>query len=95
LKITDFGWDCVARLPQRHLQLVEANFQPCQRYVPGSYAGRMVLIRARGQALLRLQEYDLGWAGLVHGGLKIHTVPGNHASLLQEPQVCAFAQKLQ
>jgi thioesterase domain-containing protein len=95
LKITDCGWDWVARLPARNLRLLEANFSACRRYLPKSYSGRMVLIRARSQALLRLQGHDMGWAGLVHGGLEIHTVPGNHSNLCEEPQVYALAHELQ
>jgi thioesterase domain-containing protein len=72
----------------------EANIQARDSYVPQAYAGRVTLFRA-GKALgNRPIGVDLSWRALVPDGLTIQIVPGDHYTMLQEPQVQILAQQL-
>jgi thioesterase domain-containing protein len=84
----------VSGLPDRYRQLLETNFRACRAYVPAPYPGRVVLIRARSQPVLRLQERDLGWRGVAAGGVDVRIVPGNHDNLLDTRQVNSVAKVL-
>jgi thioesterase domain-containing protein len=39
-------------------------------------------------------ELDLGWRRFTGGPVEIHTMPGNHLTLLAEPNVRALASRL-
>ncbi|WP_327331611.1 non-ribosomal peptide synthetase [Calothrix rhizosoleniae] len=47
------------------------------------------------ERLLELQKAALGWNRLSQREVEIHTVPGNHISMLNEPNVKVLAQTLQ
>ena len=64
---------------------MEDNLRLFRAYVPKSYPGRVILFRARARPLLHSLERDLGWGGLVAGGVEIHDLAGNHDDLVSEP----------
>jgi thioesterase domain-containing protein len=37
---------------------------------------------------------DMGWKELVKGGLDLHTLPGDHYSLIKDPGVVRLVQEL-
>ena len=66
------------------LALVEYEFRP--------YPGRVAVFRTTklpGEA-----PPDLGWGGLVEGGLAVYEVPGDHESMLREPHVQRLGELL-
>ena len=66
------------------LALVEYKFRP--------YPGRVAVFRTTklpGEA-----PPDLGWGGLVEGGLAVYEVPGDHESMLREPHVLHLGEQL-
>ncbi|MFP2899919.1 amino acid adenylation domain-containing protein, partial [Corallococcus sp. 4LFB] len=67
------------------------NQAASRAYVPGPYDGSLVLLRA---AEGPEAPPDLGWGTLVHGGLTVHTVPGDHFTLIRPPHVDALAERL-
>lgn len=77
----------------------EQNQQAKQKYTPKAYSGRVVLMRANKMLFdwhrpHSYQEPTLGWSLLVKGGLEIHDVPGDHLSMLQEPNISVLAERL-
>jgi thioesterase domain-containing protein len=74
----------------RLFSVFEANVRAMNRYVPGQYRGDVRLLYA-GSAN---QEYaNGGWAELINGDLSIEAVPGDHYSILRQPNVQFLADK--
>jgi thioesterase domain-containing protein/acyl carrier protein len=86
-----FGGETV---PESFRGLVESHYQILRDYVPQRYPGAVTLFRAKSRPLLRLHGKDLGWRDLAEGGLKIISVPGNHETMLREPNVQLLAKSL-
>ena len=76
--------------PGARLRFVRA-VQAARQYVPKPYNGRVDLFRAEQHASL---SPDLGWRKLALGGVEIHTVPGDHLSIIREPHVRLLAAGL-
>ncbi|HVG07350.1 MAG TPA: amino acid adenylation domain-containing protein [Thermoanaerobaculia bacterium] len=76
---------------RRVLAVYRANARAARRYRPGSYPDGLVLLRAEESPHA---EADLGWRRFVDGTVEIHTVPGNHLTLLAEPNVSVLAARL-
>jgi thioesterase domain-containing protein/acyl carrier protein len=84
----------VAKMPEEFRRVLEAHYQALRNYVPRPYPGRVTLFRARTRPLFRLHGRDLGWKGLARGGLEVVTIPGNHETILKEPNVQILARQL-
>jgi len=65
-----------------------------REYAPRPYSGPITLFRALGQPVGCVHDPTNGWAGLARGRLEVHEVPGEHASLIFEPNVRAWAPLL-
>jgi MbtH protein len=74
--------------------VLEHHFQILQDYEPRAYPGPVTLLRARAQALCRLQGRDLGWGELTGSAVRVLTLAGSHDTLLKEPYVRALATRL-
>ncbi|MCC0804936.1 SDR family NAD(P)-dependent oxidoreductase [Methylobacterium sp. W2] len=62
------------------------------RYTPEPYAGSMLLFRSTDAYVpYLLAGPDLGWGGLVRGGIDIHKIAATHETLFQEPAVDKLA----
>jgi polyketide synthase PksN len=74
----------------RLFSVFEANVRAMNRYNPGQYRGDVRLLHAG-----RLdQDYaNGGWAELINGDLSIEAVPGDHYSILRQPNVQFLADK--
>jgi thioesterase domain-containing protein/acyl carrier protein len=84
----------VERMTEPYRGLVESHYQLLRDYVPQWYPGPITLFRAQCRPLLRLHGKDLGWNRLAGGGLKIVRVPGNHETMMREPNVRSLAETL-
>ena len=70
--------------------LLQAHREARRAYLPRKYPGRVTLILAR-EPEVNL-HYDSRLPGtLAAGPVEIHTVPGNHGTLLKEPRVRVLA----
>lgn len=72
----------------RHLYaLYRVHNDALMAYAPGPIDIPVTLLRAEAG----IGAGDCGWAGLTPAGLRVETVPGDHATLLQAPnlEVCA------
>ena len=70
------------------------QYRILKNYIPGSYPGRVTAFRARTQSIWGGARGDLGWPGLAAGGVDIHVVPGQHVSIVVEPDVQILGEKL-
>ncbi|HEY9883601.1 MAG TPA: thioesterase domain-containing protein, partial [Thermosynechococcaceae cyanobacterium] len=68
------------------LRIVYANAQSAYHYVPQPYPDRITLFKATEQADVFGQDSTLGWSTLTKD-VQLHSVPGNHLSLLKQPHV--------
>jgi thioesterase domain-containing protein/malonyl CoA-acyl carrier protein transacylase/NAD(P)-dependent dehydrogenase (short-subunit alcohol dehydrogenase family) len=65
------------------------------QYQPAPYAGQVTLFRAQDAGpTARAAGVDLGWGPFVAGGIDVTEVPGDHDSLILEPNVDALAAQL-
>ncbi|MFB1485279.1 thioesterase domain-containing protein, partial [Corallococcus sp. RDP092CA] len=62
-----------------------ANLFAHEKYVPQPYDGTALLLSA-SEAAATLPPHR-GWEPLVRGGLEVHTVPGGHHELMQDPHL--------
>jgi len=78
------------RLPtlRRTLYVLRRHFEVIPRYRPRVYTGRMILLRAEEQIRRNFPlDATLGWGDLVNGEVIVHQVPGNHATMLKQPNL--------
>jgi len=81
-------------LELRELEMTRAFWAAADSYVPQPYAGRAVLYRASEIApVLTHAGPALGWTDLI-AELEIVEVPGNHDSLVYEPNVNVMVSHL-
>ncbi|MBV9276531.1 MAG: amino acid adenylation domain-containing protein [Verrucomicrobia bacterium] len=79
----------------RGLYVLSGYMQAADAYQPRTYAGKLILFRARDPDDGYEHARDRGWGEFAQGGLEIHDVPGHHGSIFEEPHVETLAQKLQ
>jgi thioesterase domain-containing protein len=79
------------------VEILEQNIQTSKAYVPQPYGGRVTLFRATERIFYPQSYLDsaLGWWPLAGGGVERHDVPGDHMTMLQEPQVQTLAAQFQ
>jgi thioesterase domain-containing protein len=85
----------LSRYPVELQDIMRREYEMLEAYQPLPWSGRMTLLRARTQPLLLLHDDEaLGWSQLVRGGIDIITMPGNHLTMLREPNVGKLAVAL-
>lgn len=67
---------------------------PGPDYVAPSFHGRIAVFRTQRQPRSRIRDAHLGWDKLAKGGVDIHIIPGDHDSVLKEPNVQGLAEAL-
>jgi amino acid adenylation domain-containing protein len=74
----------------------EVNDEAERIYAPQVYPGEVILFKAANpvDAHTSYVEHDGGWGKLAAGGMEIYDVPGDHLSILQEPNVKVLAEQL-
>jgi thioesterase domain-containing protein len=80
---------------QQLLQVYRSNMRAGYTYVPKPYSGRITVIKAAESLSEVLPDATLGWGALAQGGVEVHTAPGNHYSMMREPNVRELAHILQ
>jgi amino acid adenylation domain-containing protein len=73
----------------------ELNHQALRHYVGGVYAGRASVFKAVESATAFGADLELGWGGVITGGIEVHEIPSDHLGMLKEPHVRILGEKLQ
>jgi len=79
------------------LRVYKANVRAAGHYSPRPYPGPIALFRAGGDpgaAAESAKDPTLGWSALSPMPVEVHTVPGDHVTLLAEPNVAVLAERL-
>lgn len=63
-------------------------------YTPKQYPGRVLLLRAEGRTAEYGNNISLGWEQVVQKGVDVRIVPGDHLSLMDDPNVKVLAEQL-
>ena len=79
---------------QHFIRLLRTHTEAWRSYTPQTYPGHITLFRAMEQQHESFAA-DLGWGQLARDGVTVIEVPGDHITMLHEPQVQVLAQVLQ
>ncbi|MFN7949393.1 MAG: amino acid adenylation domain-containing protein [Blastocatellia bacterium] len=71
----------------------EYNYLASKNYLPQVYPGRVTFFCAEQE--VSAAENITGWQKLAAGGVEVITVPGDHQTMIKEPDVQHLAQRLQ
>ncbi|NQE37635.1 non-ribosomal peptide synthetase [Microcoleus asticus] len=73
----------------------ELNNEALRHYVAGVYPGRASIFKAVESAAAFGADRELGWGGVITGGIEVYDIPSNHLGMLKEPHVRVLGEKLQ
>lgn len=79
---------------QPFIDLCKADFRATRNYVLHHYPGRITLFKAGQELTGTSSDPTLGWSEWATGGVDVHVVPGNHATMVYKPHVEILAEKL-
>ena len=74
----------------RHFHIIDTYDKAVSAYTARPYPGRLSIFKAKDS----WGRFDMGWHGLANGGLEIETIPGDHFSMIAEPNVAVIAEQL-
>jgi thioesterase domain-containing protein len=86
--------DIQASQAQPFLELCKADFRATRNYRVHRYPGRITLFKASQELSGTSSDPALGWDEWAAGGVDVHIVPGNHATMVYKPNVEVLAEKL-
>jgi aspartate racemase len=81
-------------LPQALRSVEEGCWMAARRYVPHAYDGRVILFLAEQRSPSFSGDSRGGWNQLALGGMEVHVIPGDHVSILKEPNIQVLAEQL-
>ncbi|MBP2639111.1 MAG: AMP-dependent synthetase [Firmicutes bacterium] len=77
-------------------QQLRSQFMTARRkYQPALFPGKLTLFCAADQEEYGNQDQELGWSGLAEKGIDVYKIPGDHRTLMLEPQVSELALRLE
>ncbi|BAZ54092.1 beta-ketoacyl synthase [Nostoc sp. NIES-4103] len=78
------------------LKVYQSNLQASWNYVAQVYSNRMILLRASdsNEGFNYPNDPSWGWSQLSSEPVEIHTIPGNHYTMLAKPHVHVLAEHL-
>lgn len=74
----------------RHFHIIDTYDKALQIYTPKLYNGPVTVFKAQKSP----GSLDMGWAKLVKGPLHLHELPGDHYSLIKDPEVKQLVKEL-
>ena len=88
------GW-LRTRSPADLVQIHGANgYHSFPDFASKVYRGRVIVFRTRKQPYTRKYDESLGWQKRALEGVDVEFIPGNHATVLREPNVKVLGAKL-
>lgn len=87
-------FDIEAAQAHRLIELCKSDFRASRNYLLRRYPGRVTLFRASEDLSGNRLDPTLGWSDWAQGGVDVHIVPGNHATMVYKPNVETLAEKL-
>ncbi len=81
-------------LPQVLQDVKEANYLAAKNYFPKVYPGRVTVFRAKDRLLVSPVDPQVSWRRLAGGGVTVMDVPGDHLSMVEEPNVGVLAERI-
>lgn len=75
-------------------EVLNANRQAVNNYVPQVYPGRIILFLSSEAPERVFYDRRLGWHEMAGEGLEVHLVPGSHETLFGDPHVRVLAEIL-
>jgi thioesterase domain-containing protein len=79
---------------RRLWKVFQGNALAIRKYTPRPARVRMLLLRAGGRTPSRPGDPTEGWGRLTTAGIEVSLVPGDHYSIMREPNVRALAEEL-
>jgi amino acid adenylation domain-containing protein len=76
------------------VKVLDCNIRAAKEYQPQVFAGNATLFWSEYQNRYIKKHPTLGWGNLVADGLDLQQIPGSHTTLMKEPHVRVFAEKL-
>jgi amino acid adenylation domain-containing protein len=89
------GWQDDSSLGRATRHVAKAHTRAVLAYQPKPYAGKVTQFMCSDGAWRSYEDRRLAWSTLASKGLEIHVVPGNHLTMVEDPNVRALAQQLQ
>jgi thioesterase domain-containing protein len=86
--------DVEASQARPFIELCKADFRATRNYVLHRYPGRITLFKPAQELAQPSSDPTLGWSQWAAGGVEIHVVPGNHASMVYKPHVEVLAEDM-
>lgn len=77
------------------LQVFRSNHRAFYSYTPQRYPGLINFFCASEQAFEVTEALSQRWESLTTGGIKIHTIPGDHYTIVREPYVKVLAEQIE
>jgi thioesterase domain-containing protein/acyl carrier protein len=87
-----YGFD--PPLTEEVKQVQRGCHEASRHYTPPVYEGRLAFFQPKIRSLRSVNDETAGWGEWARGGLEIYTVPGNHISMLRQPNVKVLAHDL-
>jgi thioesterase domain-containing protein len=78
----------------RRLDVYLNNLRAIHKYNPRPYPHSLTLIRAKDHLSMFEIDQTLGWRKLARGGVDVHTVPGDHYTMFNRPNVKVLAEEV-
>jgi thioesterase domain-containing protein len=75
------------------IDIYNSNVMATRRYTPQACAQHITLFRASAE-LTAGESPTMGWEKFAASGITVHTIPGNHYTILEEPNVQVLAEQL-
>ncbi|MBI3418287.1 MAG: amino acid adenylation domain-containing protein [Verrucomicrobia bacterium] len=81
-------------LPPGIQNVKEANFLAAENYEPQPFDVKVTVFRGIDKMIKLGIDPRIAWRHLARGGVELHEVPGDHLTLLEEPNVQVLVKKL-
>ncbi len=89
------NWRSQREIPNEIKEVIRANIAASEKYQPGPYEGKVVLLRVSNQPPGVIPDEKLGWGNVEIHNLDIHEIDAHHGSILFEPSVKKVVEILQ